>query len=53
MNFYSLGLAAATLFIGAIIGLFIAGLKNKGVKNTLQERNNQLSLQLENLQTAE
>lgn len=43
-----LGIAAAAFAFGAFCGFLIAGLKNKGVKNTLQERNSQLSLQLEN-----
>ena len=43
-----LGIAFTTLIFGAIIGFIIANLRNKADRNTLQERNNQLSLQLEN-----
>lgn len=42
------GIAVAAVICGAILGFFVAGMKTKGIKNTLQERNNQLNLQLEN-----
>ncbi|MFD2519049.1 DNA recombination protein RmuC [Salinimicrobium flavum] len=49
MNELSLiGISFLILLFGGLIGFLISNFRNKGVQNTLRERNNQVNLQFEN-----